>query len=67
MHDGEGRPLVIDVNPRPGAGTAMSGACGVDFLAAHVAMALGRDPAPFLPQLAGERFVVRTYVEILTR
>jgi carbamoylphosphate synthase large subunit len=66
MGDGRGGFLVSDVNPRPGAGTALSAAAGVDFLSAHLAAALGRDPEPFLGPLDRERFVVRRHVEILT-
>jgi carbamoylphosphate synthase large subunit len=64
--DGRGGFFVTDVNPRPGAGTALSAAAGVDFLSAHLAATLGRDPSPFLPPLGRERFVVRRHVELVT-
>jgi carbamoylphosphate synthase large subunit len=67
MHDGHGNPLITDVNPRPGAGTAMSGACGVDFLSAHVAEALGRDPTRYLQPLGRQRYVLRVFSEIVTQ
>ena len=55
--------LVTDINPRPGAGTAMSMAVGVDFLSAMLADAWGLDPRPMLPRLERDCFVVRQYSE----
>lgn len=54
---------ITDVNPRPGAGTRMTVAAGVDVLAAMMADAWGEDPGVFLGPLAGERFVTRQYTE----
>jgi carbamoyl-phosphate synthase large subunit len=62
---GGGRWEVTDVNPRPGAGTRLSAALGVDVLAATLADAWGLDPSPFLPPLAGEGWVVRAYRELV--
>jgi carbamoyl-phosphate synthase large subunit len=56
---------VIDVNPRSGGGTRMSAAAGVDVVAATLADAWGEDPAPFVPPLRGETFVVRHYEELV--
>jgi biotin carboxylase len=57
---------ITDVNPRPGAGTPMCTAAGVDFIAAHAALALGRDPLPWLPPLAAPVHVVRQFRELVT-
>jgi carbamoylphosphate synthase large subunit len=62
---GRGRWEVTDVNPRPGAGTRLSAALGVDVLAATLADAWGLDPSPFLPPLAGDGWVVRAYQELV--
>jgi len=59
----DGSWLVTDINPRPGAGTAMSTAVGVDFLSATLADAWGLDARSMLPSLHRERFVVRQYSE----
>jgi carbamoylphosphate synthase large subunit len=55
--------LITDVNPRPGGGTRMCAAVGVDFLAATLADAWGLDVGPLLSKLVGERFVTRQYEE----
>lgn len=55
---------ITDVNPRPGAGTRMSGAAGVDILATWLADLWGFEPAP-PPRLAQDRFVVRHYEEVV--
>lgn len=62
---GGGGWAITDVNPRPGAGTRMSAAVGVDVLAATLANAWGLDPRPMLPPLAGERYVARQYAEFV--
>jgi biotin carboxylase len=54
---------ITDVNPRPGAGTAMSVACGFDVFAATLVDRHGGDPAPLLRTPDGERLVVRHYEE----
>ena len=52
---------ITDVNPRPGGGTRMSVAAGVDLHSAALADAWGQ---PFeLPRLAREYFVVRHWEE----
>ncbi len=54
---------VIDINPRPGAGTRMSSVVGVDLLAATLADAWRMDCRAFLPSLNREFFVARQYDE----
>jgi carbamoylphosphate synthase large subunit len=56
--------VVTDVNPRPGAGTRMSTAVGVDFLAANLADAWGIEVTDaLLPVLKTDRYVVRQHAE----
>lgn len=59
------RWLVTDVNPRPGAGTRLAAAVGVDFQAALLAEAFGGDPRALLPRLERDRWVARQYREIV--
>jgi hypothetical protein len=54
---------ITDINPRPGAGTRMTAAAGVDLTAAGMAEAFGEDPQPFLKPLEHTTHVVRTYEE----
>jgi predicted ATP-grasp superfamily ATP-dependent carboligase len=54
---------ITDVNCRPGAGTRLSAAAGVDVLSAWFADRWGEDPARFLRPLSRECFVVRSYQE----
>jgi carbamoylphosphate synthase large subunit len=63
MRNERGSWAVTDVNPRPGAGTRMSAAVGVDLLVASLLDVWRGDPSVVIPKLNGERFVVRTYVE----
>ncbi len=63
----EGRPVVTDINPRPGAATAMSVAVGMDFFGASFARARGEDPRPAFRKLSGEAFVTRQYCEFVSR
>jgi carbamoylphosphate synthase large subunit len=56
---------VTDINARPGGGTAMSVAVGLDFHAAHFARAWGMDARGILPQLSHERIVTRQYTEFV--
>ncbi len=58
-----GQWTITDVNGRPGAGTRMSVACGFDVHTATLLDLWGRDPAPVLRRLHGERTVVRHYEE----
>jgi carbamoylphosphate synthase large subunit len=58
--------LVTDINPRPGAGSAMSAALGLDFVAAAFATAWGEDAQRHLRDPAREAYVVRQYSEVVT-
>ena len=58
-----GRFVITDVNARPGAGTRLTVACGVNILAATFADVWGGTPNHFLPRLERERHVVRQYEE----
>lgn len=57
--------VVTDVNPRPGAATAMCAVTGNDFFAASFARCWGEDFRRFFRPLEGEQFVTRQYVEFL--
>jgi carbamoylphosphate synthase large subunit len=57
---------VIDVNPRTGGGTAMSGTVGFDVIGANLLDALGLDYAYRLQPLSGEHFVVRQPEDYVT-
>lgn len=56
---------LTDLNPRLGAGTAMSGANGTDFFAAHLLALFGRDAHAALRRIREECYVTRQYVEFL--
>lgn len=60
-----GSHYVIDINPRLGAGTAMSALNGMDFFAAHLARICGQDPARFLVPRFAECVVTRQYGDYL--
>ncbi len=64
MRTSRGDWTITDVNPRIGAGTSMSLAGGMDFAAAHLAHHWGENALPYVPQLIGERYVVRHYQHI---
>jgi carbamoylphosphate synthase large subunit len=57
--------VVTDVNPRPGAATAMCALTGNDFFAASFAQHWGEDVRRFFRPLDGEQFVTRQYAEFL--
>lgn len=65
MADGE-RLAVTDLNPRLGAGTAMSVANGSDFYAAHLAWAFGQPWRERLQRHHERCAVTRQYVELLS-
>lgn len=65
MAEGE-RLAVTDLNPRLGAGTAMSAANGSDFYAAHLAFVLGKPWRQHLQRHHERCAVTRQYVEILS-
>lgn len=54
---------ITDINARPGAGTAISVAVGLDFFAAAFAYHWGIDPQNALPKLSRDFFVTRQYAE----
>lgn len=56
---------LIDVNPRLGAGSAMSAMAGTDFFAAHLAALVGEDPQRHLQPRFRECIVTRQYTEYL--
>jgi carbamoylphosphate synthase large subunit len=56
---------VTDINARPGAGTAISVAIGLDFHGALFARAWGLDARPALPKITREHVVTRQYAEFV--
>jgi carbamoylphosphate synthase large subunit len=60
---GPGDWRIIDVNSRPGAGTAISAACGNDFAAALIARWLQSDYTTLFERLAVPTIVTRQYTE----
>lgn len=56
---------VTDVNPRPGAATAMCAATGNDFIAATFAHCWGEDVRAFFRPLNSEQYVTRQYSEFV--
>lgn len=61
-----GQWVIIDINPRPGAATAMCTLAGNDFHAANFALAFGEDTENFFQPFEHELFVTRQYSEFLT-
>lgn len=57
--------VVIDINPRPGAATAMCVLTGNDFFAATFALKWGRDYRPFFRKITADEYVTRQYSEFL--
>jgi carbamoylphosphate synthase large subunit len=55
--------VVTDVNPRPGAGSAMCNVTGNDFFAASFARAWGQDVESFFTPLDEDVYVTRQYAE----
>ena len=56
---------LTDLNPRPGAGTRLSAAAGVNVHVAMLADAWGESINGLLPRLENDRFIVRQYREIV--
>ena len=56
---------ITDINPRPGAGTRLSVAVGVDFYSAMVADRIGLPIEPLLPKIKHQLYVVRQYSEYI--
>lgn len=63
----DGAWVVTDLNARPGAGTRLTVAAGVDVLGAMFAYHFGEPFGHLLGRLPHERFVVRQYAEYVTR
>lgn len=55
--------VVTDVNPRPGAGSAMCNVTGNDFFAASFARVWGQNVEPFFTPLNEDVYVTRQYAE----
>lgn len=61
----KGKWAVTDINPRPGAGTGMSYAAGMDFFSAMFAILWDEDPSGFFRPLEKEIFVTRQYNDFI--
>jgi len=57
--------LVTDVNPRPGAGSRLSAAVGLNYPAAGVMDLLGHDPSKLFVKPSKDRYVARQYREFV--
>lgn len=58
---------LIDVNPRLGAGSAISATNGLDFFSAHVALLVEQDPKQYLNRHHESCIVTRQYANYLTK
>jgi carbamoylphosphate synthase large subunit len=67
MKNSVGEWVVIDVNPRLGAGTALASACGWSLASAALVEwgKLEMDASKYLNSISGEKFVTRVYKEII--
>lgn len=63
----DGAWVVTDINARPGAGTRLTVAAGVDVLGAMFAYHFGEPFEAMIGRLPHERIVVRQYAEYVTR
>lgn len=63
MHDGDGRRLITDLNARPGGGTRMTVAAGVDVLCAPFADLWELPVSDLMSPLQDDRIVVRHFEE----
>ena len=67
MHHAKDHGLrIVDVNPRPGGGTALSSAAGFDPVAATLAEDFGADPEKFLNPVPEGVVAVRSFDEWVT-
>jgi carbamoylphosphate synthase large subunit len=57
--------VITDINPRLGAGTAMSGAVGLEFYAAMFATLWGENPEKYFQKFSEEKYVTRQYSEFI--
>ena len=67
MTNAQGERVITDLNPRLGAGTALSTACGWSLAAAVLTVwsESRRDPRQFLRPWEGDKYVVRVYRELV--
>lgn len=63
---GTAGPMLIDLNPRPGAGTSMSILTGNDFFAAAFSLAFAEDYRKHFSTISGECYITRQYVDFLS-
>lgn len=56
---------VTDINARPGAGTGMSVAAGMDFFSAMFAILWDEDPSQYIRPIQKETFVTRQYSDFI--
>ena len=61
-----GQWQIIDLNSRPGAGTAMSAALENHFFAAHFLRAWNEDAAQCFKPIIGDRYVARRHLDVVT-
>jgi len=61
----KGSWAVTDINARPGAGTGMSVAAGMDFFSAMFAILWDEDPAQYFRPLQKETWVTRQYSDFI--
>ena len=66
MADQQGRWVITDINPRLGAGTALSAAVGFDVGSALICDLLEIPYLPYLQQIHSPRHVIRAYREYVT-
>ncbi|MEO7013304.1 MAG: ATP-grasp domain-containing protein [Dokdonella sp.] len=66
MEREDGSCAITDINPRLGAGTALSVANGLEFFAAHLARMFEQDPLVYLKRRHSTCYVTRQYAEFLS-
>jgi hypothetical protein len=68
MKNADSQWAITDINPRLGAGTALSSVCGWSLAAAVLANwgELPTDPLSYLQDFEGDRFAVRAFRDIRT-
>ena len=60
-----GEYVITDINPRLGAGTAMSDAVGLDFHSAMFANLWGENPEKYFKYFKDDKYVTRQYSEFI--
>jgi hypothetical protein len=58
--------VITDINPRLGAGTAMSAAIGQDFFSAMFSNLWGENPEKYFAKFSEEKYVTRQYCEFIS-